>query len=222
MLAWLKECADLMVLPSNVSRQYFALEGLPCAGKTTTIQALLSSRPWMFLSELRLPLDEESYEHYLAAERQRADAIRVALAGSPSAVLLGDRSIISTIAHRAAVAAYAGPPLSNNDFSLLSQAYRDTGARTPRVVVEMGVGVELSRRRQGIRDRDALDGRHWYDRTFLQLFQTSLEQLLEECSRSNTVTVARVSTVTLGVDAVVSTVSDLITSHRQQLGESRL
>ncbi len=179
---WINQTTEILNQYAVRVDDYFALEGLPCAGKTTTILQLKQLAEYYVIDELRLPPTEESCASYLQQEPLRTENIYKLK--QLNKMIVGDRCIVSTIAHKAALLSYNDEGTYHSEIQLLDQLAQKKMIVLPSKVLTLDISVETSRNRQKIRDRDILEGRLWFDSRFLGLINSSTIAILENLNYS--------------------------------------
>ena len=155
---------------------YAALEGLPCAGKTTVINGLRSLSTHYIVDELRLPPKEESCISYLQQESSRTNNINNFKSMQRS--IIGDRCIVSTLAHKATLLTFQEPTNYTMELETLEHLSSNKQVILPARIISLDISINTSRARQRFRDRDILEGRLWYDPIFLSIIDEATVQIL--------------------------------------------
>lgn len=170
---WIERTTNILKSTSH-RHAYIALEGLPCAGKTSTINSL-RKHAYCTVDEVRLPPSEETCLAYLSQEPFRTQ--RIQNNGSPKQII-GDRCIISTLAHKASLLTYFDAVNFEKEVAYLNDLTGEGKIILPEIIISLDISIDTSMQRQEIRDRDKLEGRLWYDSRFLDIIATSTNMII--------------------------------------------
>ena len=202
--AWLESAGKLLESCDPI-KGYFVLEGPPCAGKTTSINSLTVSKSLVAVDELRLPPGEESNEGYLLLERERSKKILDLLEKVPC--VIGDRSVVATLAYRHAFFACFGEDETLASLDTLESLVNDRAIILPCRVAHLSISPQTSMLRQSVRDRDVLSGRIWYDASFIRAFSEGTSWLLDHLRDRTGCSVSSLNTERNSVEQTISFVS---------------
>lgn len=195
---WLQKTSHLLkeIFPQT---NYVVLEGLPCSGKTSVLNVLKKNKI-IVIDELRLERNSESTFNYLTQEINRKK--RIINNNYDSQIILGDRSIISTITFEAARLSYNSSKINETNFACLEDLCLSKEIVMPSTIIYFDVSIENSRLRQELRDRDILEGRLWYEKDFLNLIKEANEFFLSTLVKDSNLTSYRLNSNTLDLDTM--------------------
>lgn len=204
-LDWIAQVTHLLGNYSKKLSYYTALEGLPCAGKTIAVNSLQDEQEVYGVNELRLPPNQESCTAYLNQEPLRSTHITTI--HERKGRVLGDRSVVSTLAHKATLLTYEGPAPYGDELKKINELIRHSSIVLPLNMVILDVSIPTSRRRQEFRDRDKLEGRLWYDPVFLEIMASCTDLIIADLYGNS---VHRIDSNVNSIDEVRKLVKDFL------------